>query len=166
MEPTYITFRNINEDRWANTTGGNQRKGLSTQQGDIAPKQTDSIAIRQQLLKIYPGIRKLFNGSLLVLAKIIKNIMSSAAESEVGDLYMNAREDVPIRTTLIEMGHPQPAAPLTTDNNTAKGILNGTLKQKRSKSINMRFNWLKYRVARKQFTVRWEPGKYNLADYP
>jgi len=27
--------------------------------------------------------RKLFNGSLLVLAKIIKNIMSSAAESEV-----------------------------------------------------------------------------------
>ena len=68
---------------------------------------------------------KLFNGPLLVLAKIIKNVMSSAAESEVGGLYMNAREDVPIRTTLIEMGHPQPATPLTTDNNTAEGILNG-----------------------------------------
>ena len=110
--------------------------------------------------------RKLFNGPLLVLAKIIKNVMSSAAESEVGALYINAREDAPIRTTLIEMGHPQPATPLTTDNNTAEGILNGTLKQKRSKSIDMRFNWLKDRVARKQFTVTWEPGKYNLADYP
>ena len=110
--------------------------------------------------------RKLFNGPLLVLAKVIKNVMSSAAESEVGGLYMNAREDVPIRTTLIEMGHPQPATPLTTDNNTAEGILNGTIKQKRSKAIDMRFNWLKDRVARKQFTVHWEPGKYNLADYP
>jgi len=44
---------------------------------------------------------------------------------------MNAREDVPIRTSLIEMGHLQPATPLTTDNNTAEGILNGTIKQKR-----------------------------------
>jgi len=52
--------------------------------------------------------RKLFNGPLLVLAKIIKNVMASAAESEVGALCMNARADVPIRTTLIEMGHPQP----------------------------------------------------------
>ena len=110
--------------------------------------------------------RKLFNGPLLVLAKIIKNVMTSAAESEVGALYMNARADVPIRTTLIEMGHPQPATPLTTDNSTAEGILNGTLKQKRSKSIDMRFYWIKDRVTLKQFAVHWEPGKYNLADYP
>ena len=67
---------------------------------------------------------------------------------------------------IVILGHPQPATPLTTDNNTAEGILNGTIKQKRSKSIDMRFNWLKDRVARKQFTVHWEPGKYNLADYP
>ena len=112
--------------------------------------------------------RKLFNGlgPLLVLAKIIKNVMLSAAESEVGALCINAREDVPIRTTLVKMGHLQPATPLTTDNNIAKEILNGTLKQKRSKSIDMCINWLKNRVARKQFTVNWEPGKHNLADYP
>ena len=64
------------------------------------------------------------------------------------------------------MGHPQLATPLTTDNITAEGIMNGTLKQKRSKSIDMRFNWLKDRVKRKQFAVTWAPGKYNLADYP
>jgi hypothetical protein len=34
--------------------------------------------------------RKLFNGALMVLAKIIKNVMASAAESEVAGLYMNA----------------------------------------------------------------------------
>lgn len=92
--------------------------------------------------------------------------MLSADESEVGGLYMNARADVPIRTTLIEMGHSQPATPLATDNNTAEGILDSTLKQKRSKSIDMRFNWLKDCVKREQFAVNWEPGKYNLADYP
>ena len=80
--------------------------------------------------------------------------MLSAAESKVGCLYMNAWADIPIRTTLM-MGHPQPVPPLTTDNNTAQGILNSTLKQKRSKSIE-----------RKQFAVHWEPGKYNLGDYP
>ena len=32
-----------------------------------------------------------------ILSKTIKNIMSSAAEAELGVLYMNAREGVPIR---------------------------------------------------------------------
>eukprot|EP00536_Pseudo-nitzschia_multiseries_P016627 jgi/Psemu1/98512/gw1.1171.2.1 len=73
-----------------------------------------------------------FNGAILVLAKIIKNVMASAAEAEVASLFLNAREALPIRQCLIELGHPQPATPLKTDNNTAEGILNGTIKQKRS----------------------------------
>ena len=88
--------------------------------------------------------RTLFNVPLLVLAKLIKNFMGSAAESEVDALHINAQATLPIRTCLIEMGHPQPAAPLTTDNVTAKGILNGP---------------------NKVFAVHWEPGKRNLADY-
>ena len=79
----------------------------------------------------------LFNDPLLVLAKIIENVMGSAAESEVGALYINAQVALPIQTCLIDMGHPQPPTPLTTDNVTAKGILAGTIKQKRSKSIDM-----------------------------
>jgi len=58
------------------------------------------------------------------------------------------------------------ATPLTTNNNTAEGILTGTIKQKRSKAIDMRFYWLIDRVTQKQFAVQWEPGKNNLADYP
>ena len=63
------------------------------------------------------------------------------------------------------MGHPQPATPMKTDNQTATGILNGTIKQRCSKAIDMRFYWLKDRQEQGQFDIKWVPGKYNLADY-
>jgi hypothetical protein len=107
----------------------------------------------------------LFNAPIFVLAKVIKNVMASAAEAEVGALYMNAQEAVGIRNCLTEMGHPQPATPLKTDNMTAKGIIAGTIKQKRSKAMDMRFYWLKDRYDQGQFDIHWEPGKHNLADY-
>ena len=91
--------------------------------------------------------------------------MASAAEAEVAALYLNAQEALPIRQCLIDMGHPQPATPMNTDNQTATGILNGTIKQKRSKAIDMRFYWLKDRAEQGQFDIKWVPGKYNLADY-
>jgi hypothetical protein len=68
--------------------------------------------------------------------------------------------------TLEEFGHPQPATPLKTDNSTACGIMNGTVKQKRTKAMDMRYYWLRDRVRQKQFNVFWEPGINNLADYP
>lgn len=110
--------------------------------------------------------RKPFNGPILVLANIIMNVMGSAAEAEVAALYMIAQELVPARRCLIEMGHPQPAATLKTDNNTAKGIMTGTIKQKRSKAFDMSIYWRKDRVKQGQFLVYWEPGANNLADYP
>eukprot|EP00536_Pseudo-nitzschia_multiseries_P001199 jgi/Psemu1/180551/e_gw1.15.67.1 len=92
--------------------------------------------------------------------------MASAAEAEVASLFLNAREALPIRQCLIELGHPQPANPLKTYNNTAEGILNGTIKQKRSKPIDMRFYWLRDRAKQGQSNIFWEPGKHNLANYP
>jgi hypothetical protein len=85
----------------------------------------------------------LFNGPIIVLAKIMKNIMASAAEAEVAGIYLNAQEGVSERNCLIEMGHPQPPTPIRTDSTTARGIVTGTIKQKRSKAIDMRFYWLK-----------------------
>ena len=64
------------------------------------------------------------------------------------------------------MGHPQPPTLICTDNKTASGILNGTMKQKRSKAIDMRFHWLKQKATEnKEITVTWAPGSKNLADY-
>ena len=78
----------------------------------------------------------LFNGPIHVLEKIIKNVISSAAESEAAGLFMNAQHAVPICLTLEDMGHPQPPTQLGTDNLTAQGILSGVYKQKRSKCNN------------------------------
>ena len=63
------------------------------------------------------------------------------------------------------MGHPQPATKVKTDNMTARSILTGTIKQKRSKAIDMRFYWLKDQQEQGQLDIIWEPGKQNLADY-
>ena len=106
-----------------------------------------------------------FNGPIYVLAKIIKAVMESAAEAEVGGLYMNAQELSPMRTTLEELDHPQPPTPLKTDNSTADGIMNKTIKQKQSKAMDKRFYWLQDRVEQGEFNVFWAPGKHNLADY-
>ena len=117
---------------------------------------------------LYLGSRdnNLFNAPILVLAKVITGVMDSAAEAEVAAIHMNAKEAIPIRQCLEEMGHHQPATRIRTDNATAKGFVNGTIKQKRSRTFDRRFWWLKDREAQLQFHVVWDAGIYNLADYP
>ena len=64
----------------------------------------------------------------------------------------------------IEIGYPQPATPTQTKNSIASGIMNGTIKQQKSKAIDMQFYWLKDRVGQQMFKAYWAPGKFNLAD--
>lgn len=105
------------------------------------------------------------NGSIQVECKTIWPVMGSAAEAETTTAHMNAQQAVPIRTMLIELGHPQPPTPLKTNNSTANGILNSNIKQKRSKAFDMRFHWLRDRIKQHQFQVYWQPGNQNYADY-
>ena len=51
------------------------------------------------------------NGAMLNIAQTIKAVMTSAAEEEIGAMFINAREAVPHQMTLINMGHPQPQQP-------------------------------------------------------
>jgi hypothetical protein len=80
------------------------------------------------------------NGSILNVATVIKNMVSSAAESEVGGCFHNAQSGAPLRVALTELGHTQPPAPLRTDNSTTFGIVNERIKQKRSKVMDMRYH--------------------------
>ena len=92
--------------------------------------------------------------------------MASAAEAEVvAALFMNAQEQVPLRMCLEELGHKQPPTPLKTDNSTATGIINNTIKQKQSKAIDMQFYWLRDQVKQGQFKVYWDSGKHHHGDY-
>ena len=91
--------------------------------------------------------------------------MSSAVEAELGALFINAKEAVHMRRILQEMGHPQPRTPIQTDNSTAEGVINLRVQPKRTKAMDMRFEWLLDREQQGQFKIYWRPGKTNLADY-
>jgi hypothetical protein len=105
------------------------------------------------------------NGAIHVHCQILREVVSSAAEAELAALFHNSKEACPIRTTLEELGHNQPPTPIQTDNSTAAGIANDSVKQKRSKAMDMRFYWIRDRVRQGQFHVYWKPGKQNKADY-
>jgi hypothetical protein len=64
------------------------------------------------------------NGSILNVAAVIKNVVASAAEFEIGACFHNTQSGTPLRVTLTELGQAQPQTPLRTDNSTAFGILN------------------------------------------
>jgi hypothetical protein len=90
------------------------------------------------------------NGPLLTLSTILKIVVSSAAEAEIGALFLNAKEGVNI---LKELGHPQPATPVQTENTTAHGIIRGTCKQHLSKAIDMRFYWVRDHAQQGQYDI-------------
>jgi hypothetical protein len=100
-----------------------------------------------------------------IICKVLKHVMSSAAEAEIGAVFINAKEGAVLSTTLEELGHKQPPTPMETDNTTATEYSNGTIKQKRTKAMNMFFYWIKDRVKQGQFNVYWVLGYQNLADY-
>eukprot|EP00804_Cyclotella_cryptica_P011577 CCRYP_012090-RA/>CCRYP_012090-RA protein AED:0.36 eAED:0.36 QI:0/-1/0/1/-1/1/1/0/352 len=91
------------------------------------------------------------NGAILTLAQIIKPVMSSAAEAELGALYINARETIPQRHLLNELGHPQPPTPIQIDNSTALGVVTNIIQPKRTKAMDMRFHWLRCRENQNSF---------------
>ena len=107
----------------------------------------------------------ILNGAVLNLAAIMKMVLPSAAEAEFGALFHNTKEATPLRTTLADLGHPQPPTPILVDNSTAVGLANNTVTQRRSRAIDMRFYWVRDRVNQQQYYVYWAPAHQNLADY-
>jgi hypothetical protein len=71
------------------------------------------------------------NGPIHTVCHKLRDVTASAAEAEVGGLFVNSQDAVPIRTTLEELNHPQPPTPIKIDNSTASGIANNTLKQRK-----------------------------------
>jgi hypothetical protein len=105
------------------------------------------------------------NGAIDVMCQILREVVSSAAEAELAALFHNGKTACPLRICLTELGHPQPPTPIVTDNSTASGIANDTIKQKRSKAIDMRFYWIRDRARQGQFQIYWKKGALNKADY-
>jgi hypothetical protein len=100
-----------------------------------------------------------------VISTIMPTVHASAAESEYGALFVNGQHGEALRTTADELGHVQPATPITCDNEVAVGISNDRVKIKRAKAIDMRYHWVRDRVRQNHFTIVWGPGKFNKADF-
>ena len=105
------------------------------------------------------------NGAVVTTSQIIKAVISSAEEAELGALFINCREAIPERHALKKMGHEQPPTPMQTNNTTAHGVVTNNISRKRLKSIYMKLHWLRCRIPQKQFRHYWQPGPNNLGDY-
>ena len=66
---------------------------------------------------------------------------------------------------LINMGHHQPPTIIQVDKTTALGFANGIIKQKMSKAIDMRYNWVQYQTEQHQFYIYCNPGHGNIDNY-
>jgi hypothetical protein len=106
------------------------------------------------------------NGTVLTVSGIIKHIMSSAAKAKVAGLFINAKEGEIPCTTLDEMGYPQEATPIQTNNSTDSGITNNIMNQQHhSCSIHMQFCWVCAKVQQGHFKDFWAPSRTNPADH-
>ena len=80
------------------------------------------------------------NGAVHVECKTLRHVVSSAAEAETAGVFHNAQMALPIRIVLQALNHPQPPTPIKTDNSTTAGIVNSSIRQKKSKAMDMRFS--------------------------
>ena len=104
------------------------------------------------------------NGNIVVSCGILKIVVTSAAEAELGALFLNLKEGKLLRLTLIELGHTQPPTSVHCDNSTAIGIANDSVKKQCSRSMEMELVWVSDQVKNGSFDVQWHPGQENLAD--
>ena len=105
------------------------------------------------------------NGAILTNCTILKLVAASAAEAELGALFLNAMEVEILRLTLHKLGHPQPPTPIRVNNTTAVGIVNSTIKRQRLRAMNMRYFWLLCQEAQRILNVKYHLGAENLGDY-
>ena len=69
------------------------------------------------------------NGAFHVNMQIMRFVVASAAEAELGALFQNCQDGVIFRSTLHNLSHPQPKKTVHCDNATAVGISSNTVKR-------------------------------------
>jgi hypothetical protein len=115
--------------------------------------------------KLVDGEPIKLNGTFYTNSVILKFVVASAAEAELGALFHNCQDGIVFCQTLADMGHPQPKTPVHCNNATADGIGNNTLKRQQLRSMEMQYFWVGDKVAQEMYTLSWHPGQENLANY-
>ena len=105
------------------------------------------------------------NAAILVECKTLKHVVASSAEAETAGVFHNAQRAIPIRYMLTKLGHPQPPTPIKIDNETATNFIHNNITQRRSKSWDMRYYWLRDQQNQKKFDFYWDKSENNHGDY-
>jgi hypothetical protein len=113
----------------------------------------------------YLGFPDRINGPIFCTSKIISCVVASVAEAELGAAFQNAQKAAEFRNTLEELGYPQQPTTIMIDNTVAEGLAADTINAKRSKSMDVRFFWLRDRIQKGQFAVKHLAGKWNISDF-
>jgi hypothetical protein len=93
------------------------------------------------------------NGACHLSMTILKFVVASAAEAELGALYHNCQTGIVFCPTLTYLGHPKPKSPINCNNPTVVGIANKTIKRQRSCSMETQFFWIGDKVAQEMYTL-------------
>jgi hypothetical protein len=106
------------------------------------------------------------NGAVAAYSNVLDCVVSSVIEAEYGGVFNAGRRNVYLRLILEALGHPQ-LEPTTIfcDNMCAVSIAHGTCKLRKTKTVDMRYHWVRDRVRQGQLKVVWIEGANNLADF-
>ena len=113
---------------------------------------------------ILPNQPIFLNSAIHSLCKVIE-VAASAAEAELGSLFLNTQEAVKLRIALDGVGHKQPPTPINIDNSTTFSIIHKTIKQQCSRAMNMRYFWTISKQDDGTVDISWHPRRENLGDY-
>ena len=106
------------------------------------------------------------NAPLHAHCQRIPVVVASVAEAEYASAFGGGQVVVELTLTLTNLGHPQQSPPLLfVDNECAIGLATSSVRPKKSKSIDMRLDWLKERASQQFFRFVFLPGLINPADF-
>ena len=105
------------------------------------------------------------NGAIDSFSSNVGVVVGSAYEAEVAALYMNMQRAAWLRHVFDAFTFKQGPTPGVTDNAVAVAFANDTCKLSKSKSIDIRFYWIRDRVQQGHFTIAHVPGEDNVADF-
>ena len=107
------------------------------------------------------------NGPVLTICKGLRHVVSSAAEAETGAAFHNSKETIIVRRLLHILGHPQhlDGTPFKMDNAVTNGFIHSNIRQRQSKSWNMKYHWMRNKSTIKDIRYFWDRGENNQADY-
>ena len=81
------------------------------------------------------------NSNIVITCALLKIVAASAADTELGALFVNTKEGQVIGPMLAKIDHPQLLIPMHINHTTDVGIVKKTIKRQWPRFMEMRYFW-------------------------